>query len=490
MTGNDGVNSTIRPAGRALLAGAALLLAASGTAGGETTARPLPDVVLEALARHHLPADSLSVYVQGVDAEGPLVEHHADRARVPASLMKLVTTLAGLELLGPGFRWTTRVYADGAIEEGRLDGDLYLRGGGDPWLVTERFRHLLWRIREGGVRDVEGDVIVDDTYFDVSAGDPGAFDGRPWRTYNALPAATLLNFNSTTFRLWPEHRPGRVRVTLDPPSTTLQVDNRIELSGAPCDGPYPAPDLRVEVAGAAATLRLSGGFPAACGPFSLSRSITDSATHVLGAFEALWRGMGGRIGGSLRRGAVPENARELLAWPSEPLAQVLRVMNKYSNNVMSRQLFLTLAAESGGGRARVEAGRAVVARWLLEHGLGSRDVLPDNGSGLSRSARASARALARLLLAAWRGPAMPEFVASLPLAAVDGTLRRRFRGSRLAGRLHMKTGLLAHVRSAAGYLLSASGRRYVVVMLHNHEDVHLGTGTRVQDALLEWLVGQ
>ena len=478
------------PAGRARLAGAALLVALSGTAGGETTTRPLPDRVLEALARHDLPADSLSVYVQGVDAEGPLVEHHPDHARVPASLMKLVTTLAGLEVLGPGFRWTTRVYAGGAIEEGRLDGDLYLRGGGDPWLVTERFRHLLSRIRDRGVRDIGGDVVVDDTYFDVPAGDPGAFDGQPWRTYNTLPAATLLNFNSTAFHLWPERRQGRVRVSLDPPSTTLRVDNRITLSGAPCRGRYPAPDLRIEVAGEAATLRLGGEFPAACGPFSLSRSITDSATHVLGAFEALWRGMGGRIGGSLRRGPVPEDAGELLAWPSEPLAQVIRVMNKYSNNVMSRQLLLTLAAESGGGRGRVEAGRAVVARWLAGHGLGSRDILLDNGSGLSRSARASARALARLLLTAYRGPVMPEFVSSLPLAAVDGTLRRRFRGSRLAGRLHMKTGLLDHVRSAAGYLLSTSGRRYVVVMLHNHENVHLGTGTRVQDALLEWLIGQ
>lgn len=467
-----------------------MLVALSGTAVGETPARPLPDRVLEVLARHHLPADSLSVYVQGVDAEGPLVEHHPDRARVPASVMKLVTTLAALELLGPGFRWTTRVYAGGPIEEGRLDGDLYLKGGGDPWLVSERFRRLVWRIREGGVRDVEGDVVVDDTLFDVPAGDPGAFDGRPYRAYNALPAATLLNFNSTTFRLWPEHRRGRVRVTLDPPSTTLRVDNRIVLGAAPCRGPWQVPDLRVEAGGGSATLRLDGEFPAACGPLSLSRSITDSATHVLGAFEALWRDMGGRIGGSLRRGRVPGNAREVLAWPSEPLAGVIRAVNKFSNNVMSRQLLLTLAVESGGGRGRVEDGRAVVARWLVERGLGPRDVVVDNGSGLSRSARASARALARLLLTAWRGPVMPEFVSSLPLAAVDGTLRRRFRGSRLAGRLHLKTGLLDHVRSAAGYVLSASGRRYVVVLLHNHEDVHRGAGTRVQDALLEWLAGQ
>ena len=477
-------------AGRALLAGAALLLAASGAAAGEALPVPLPGQVLETLARHRLPADSLSVYVQGVDAEGPLLAHLADRARVPASLMKLVTALAGLERLGPNFRWTTRVYAGGAIEAGRLDGDLYLEGGGDPWLVTERFWRLLQRIRERGVIDVGGDVVIDDTWFDGPAGDPGAFDGKPYRTYNALPAATLLNFNATVFHLWPEPRRGRVRVTLDPPSTTLRVDNRIALSGAPCPGGHPVLDLRVVPASGTAALRLSGAYPAACGPFSLSRSITDSALHVLGAFEALWRGMGGGIGGSLRRGRVPEQARELVRWPSEPLAQVVRGMNKFSNNVMSRQLLLTLGAEAEGGRATVQNGRAVVARWLAERGFAPRDIVVDNGSGLSREARASARALARLLLMAWHSPVMPEFVSSLPIAAVDGTLGRRFRGSRLAGRMHLKTGLLDHVRSAAGYVLDASGRRYVVVMLHNHENVHRGPGTRVQDALLEWLIAR
>ena len=472
---------------RRLLAGIAIVALPGAILATDAHLTELPESVQKALERNRLPPESLSVYVQAVDAEIPLIAHRDDVARNPASVMKVVTTLAGLEVLGPGYRWTTRVYVDAPIRERRLQGNLYLKGGGDPYLVTEKLWQLLRRVRAQGLVDIDGDLVVDNSYFDVPDGDPGAFDQRPFRSYNALPAAMLVNFKSTRFDFWPDRYNREVRVTLDPPSSWVEVRNRLKLVNGRCNGRQHKMGLKIIPGEGPDTVRFRGDYPAACGPFSLQRTLTQSSAHVFGAFDALWREMDGTISGGMREGAVPEDAELLVAFESDPLSVLIRGMNKFSNNVMTRQLLLTLGAEGGDGPGTLDNAREAVAQWLIGRGLDPEALVIDNGSGLSRDARASARLLGTLLLAAYRSPLMPEFMSSLPLAAVDGTLRRRFDDGPLAGRMHLKTGLIDHVRSIAGYVVSASGNRFVVVMLHNHKNVHQGSGTRVQDALLDWL---
>ena len=443
-----------------------------------------------ALERHRLAPDSLSLYVHAVDQATPLLSHHPSVARNPASVMKLVTTLAGLQLLGPGFQWKTSVYADGPIQEGRLDGNLYFEGGGDPFLVTEKLWRLLGTLRAMGLREVAGDLVVDNRYFESPQIDPGAFDRRPYRSYNAVPSALTVNFKSTHFNFWPDRDAGRVNVTLDPPSSRIEVHNRLELVSGSCEGRQHQIGLKVVPGESRDSIRFWGKYPVACGRFSLQRSLTQSSTHALGVIEALWRDLGGAIDGGLREGDVPESARRLTVWTSESLADHITGMNKFSNNIMTRQLLLTIAAERDAGPGTVAGGRRAVSAWLASLGLDPSTVFVDNGSGLSRDARASAATIGQLLLMAYRNPLMPEFISSLPLSGVDGTLRRRFEQSPLAGHLHLKTGLLDHVRSIAGYVVARSGRTYVVAMLQNHRNVHQGTGTKVQNALLEWLFEQ
>jgi D-alanyl-D-alanine carboxypeptidase/D-alanyl-D-alanine-endopeptidase (penicillin-binding protein 4) len=238
--------------------------------------------------------------------------------------------------------------------------------------------------------------------------------------------------------------------------------------------------------GSAATrLTFSGRFAASCGERERSYSVLPHAHYVLGLFRELWRELGGTFHGTVRDGAVGPDARLIGTVESPALAQVVRDMNKFSNNVMARQLYLTLGAEGAGEPATLEKADRVIREWLAAKGLSFPEMILENGSGLSRVERISARHLGQLLLTSFRSPVMPELIASLPLAAVDGTMKKRLAEAEVAGQAHIKTGSLTGVRSIAGYLLDAQGRRWVVVSIVNHPNA--GSAQAAQDALLTWL---
>jgi len=186
--------------------------------------------------------------------------------------------------------------------------------------------------------------------------------------------------------------------------------------------------------------------------------------------------------GSFRSGRTPKEAVLLYRADSEPLASLVRDMNKYSNNVMARHLFLALSAERHApGRAEDSAG--IVRAWLHERGIVAPELVLENGSGLSRNERVGAATLAALLRSAWKSPVMPELVSSLPIISVDGTLRRH--GSAASGRAHLKGGTLDGVQSLAGYVLDRKGQRWIVVMMLNH--AHANAAQPALDALVEWV---
>jgi serine-type D-Ala-D-Ala carboxypeptidase/endopeptidase (penicillin-binding protein 4) len=199
-------------------------------------------------------------------------------------------------------------------------------------------------------------------------------------------------------------------------------------------------------------------------------------------FRALWEGAGGTWTGKVRDAPVPAEARRIALHESEPLASVVRDINKFSNNVMARQLYLTMGAEAARQPAGTEAAERAVRGWLASRGLEMPELVLENGAGLSRIERIAPASLARLLLHAFASPLMPEFMSSLPLVGVDGTMKKR---NGAAGNAHIKTGLLADVRAIAGYVHAASGRRYVVVAIINHPNAR--DGQPAHDALLEWV---
>jgi len=463
------------------------MLALSLLAAPLAQARGLPKPVADALRAAGVPESAVSIVVQEVGAARPSLRLNDAAPMNPASAMKLVTTYAALELLGPAYQWKTEVYTTGTLRDGVLDGDLVLKGYGDPHLDYESFWLLLRQLRGKGLREIRGDLVLDRSYFAPVAGAPGDFDGEATRPYNVLPDALLVHYKSIRFVFLPEVESGGVRVYAEPSPPGLQIASRLRLWGGHCvDGKAfrslleptfdPGPPPRAS---------FDGLYPTDCGEKDLNVAFLPPDEHVAGVFGELWREMGGSWSGRTREAAVPEGAALLHTRESAPLAEIVRDINKYSNNVMARQLFLTLAASGYAPPLTIDESREVVRHWLNLKGIAAPELSLDNGAGLSRTDRVSARTLAELLESAWRSAVMPEYVASLPLAGIDGTMKKRLVGDPVAGQAHLKTGLLADARSMAGYLLDARGRRQVVVMLMNHPNAP--DADAANDALLRWI---
>jgi D-alanyl-D-alanine carboxypeptidase/D-alanyl-D-alanine-endopeptidase (penicillin-binding protein 4) len=459
-----------------------LAIFALATATLPALADGLPPTVLKALKAAQLPAASVAVVVQPVDAAAPLVAHNAVQAMNPASVMKLVTTYAALDLLGPAYTWKTTAWVEDAAVDGILRGNLYLRGSGDPRFAIEHLWSLLRQLRVRGIERIAGDIVLDRTVFNVPSIDPGAFDDKPMRPYNVGPDGLLLNFRALRFTLLPDN--GKPRLLLETPSEGLRVDNQLRAGNGECGSNWKDQiSVRLIPENNGNRLEFTGSYAALCGEKTLNLSPLPADAQAGGLIRALWKELGGSLGGQVRDGSVPVGASLLARHESAPLADAVRDINKFSNNVMARQVFLTLGNDSAPATA--ERARQRISDWLAGRNLRFAELVLDNGSGLSRSERISADSLNRLLLDAWKNPVMPEFVSSLPIVGIDGTMKKRLNGSEATGRAHIKTGTLDGVKTAAGYALDAQGRRYTVTFLINHPKAQAGSAAI--DALLVWV---
>jgi D-alanyl-D-alanine carboxypeptidase/D-alanyl-D-alanine-endopeptidase (penicillin-binding protein 4) len=467
------------PRMRAALLLIALLLASAASA-------RLPEPVARALAKAAIPEGAAAFYVHEIGAGQPALAVGAERALNPASTIKLLTTYAALELLGPAYMWSTEAWAGGSLKDGVLAGDLVLRGRGDPKLTLENFWLLLRDLRARGVRDIRGDLVLDRSFFAAGEYDPGRFDDQPTRPYNTGPDALLINFKAIRLHFIPDPEARAVRVLAEPPLPQVQVLNNLALDPTGQCGDWVG-RLKLDARGDASSARLAfgGTFPASCGERVRNFSVLGHTQYVLALFRELWREQGGTLSGAAREGAASADARLITTVQSPGLSEIVRDINKFSNNVMARQLFLTLGAEGAGAPASAEKSGRVIRQWLAGKGLSFPELVLENGSGLSRIERITARNLGELLIAAFRSPVMPELMASLPVPAVDGTLKKRLSGADVAGQAHIKTGSLSGVRAIAGYVLDARGRRVVVVFITNHANA--GNAQVVQDALLRWV---
>lgn len=444
-------------------------------------AAALPDAFTAALKQAGIPLTHVAVQVQPLDADQPLLSHNADAALNPASVMKLVTSFAALHQLGPGYTWTTDVWADGSIADGVLQGNLIIKGHGDPTLTLDRIWLLQRELRVRGVRHIRGGLVLDTSHFNLPAIDPGAFDDTPLAPYNAPPGALVANFNATTLRLKPET--DRVLIVPDIALPGVAFTSRLVLTDRACNGwrsalaPAFLDDARNE-------LVVSGVYPRGCGEQAWSLSLFAPAATFDFVFRDLWTESGGTLAGPTVAGTAPAS-EPLLQFASEPVSQVLNRLNKHSNNLMTRNLFLTLGAERHGAPATLEKGEAAVRELLTQRGVPTHKLVLENGAGLSRIERISADTLTRLLHAAYRSPLFAEFESALPIAALDGTLKRRFNGSAVSGSAHLKTGTLRDASALAGYVYTAQGQRVSLVLLIYHANA--GRSEAAQRALLEWV---
>jgi serine-type D-Ala-D-Ala carboxypeptidase/endopeptidase (penicillin-binding protein 4) len=451
-----------------------------------TTGAGVPAAVTQVIAAQRLPPAAVSFVIIDPDSGRPVFSQNPDTPRSPASTIKVVTTFAALDLLGPAYTWHTRASIRGALDDGVLDGDLILQGGGDPYMTLERWWTFAHALRAKGLKAIHGDIVIDNTAFSLPPEDPGEFDGRPNRSYNVVPDALMVNFQSIEFRVLPDAGTRRVDVIASPTPVNLAIENHVRFAPGRCGGAAGRVDFKVASA-VWDRVVFSGALSPHCAERSFTRVLLQPATYAFGTFVELWRESGGEFSGKLRVEAAPADAQPLLSFDSLSLGEIVRLTNKFSSNLMARHLLLTMGEERLGGPATLEKGAAAIADWSRERGLDLRGMDIDNGSGLSRSTHISVLQMAEILSAAYRSRYAPEFLASLPLAGIDGTLRSRMKASP-GGSVRLKTGHIDSVSGVAGYVTGNSGKTYVLVSLVNHSRADIGAGEPVHAALVAWML--
>ncbi|SDZ82513.1 D-alanyl-D-alanine carboxypeptidase, serine-type, PBP4 family [Thiothrix caldifontis] len=405
------------------------------SAGGDKTYRGagklnrLPDNIASSLRLRGLSEQNLGAYVRPVNGGQPLLVAYADTPRNPASTMKLVTSYAALGVLGPDYRWPTEIYTIGNVAGDTLQGDVIIKGYGNPDFREADFRQLLQALRARGIRNIAGNFVVDKTYFNVPY--QAAIDGKEGASYNAQPEALLYNERGSCYEM--RNKAGQIQ-------------------------------------------RICPIAP---------RNGNDLNVNLFGDFWKIWVGeMGGHLNGGLQVQAVPAGAQLVSTHQSAPLRDVLVEINKDSNNVKARQVLLSMGAKQFGAPGTTQKGAGAVGQFMESRGLRFSNLKIENGSGLSRVERISTREMGEMLVDAYNSPYRDELMRSMAVLGVDGTVKSRLKN--LAGRGKFKTGTLRDVRALAGYLTAANGQTYVVALLHNDASIR-ATAKESHDDLVEWV---
>jgi D-alanyl-D-alanine carboxypeptidase/D-alanyl-D-alanine-endopeptidase (penicillin-binding protein 4) len=455
-----------------MLRALSLALATALWAAAAVAQDALPPAVLRALKAAGVPPDAMAAVALPLGHHAPPWRHRADVPMQPGSAMKLVTAVVALDRLGITQRGSTELRSAAPLAGGVLQGDLVLKGGADPDLGLPQFWAMLLELREQGITEIAGDLVIDRTLFRPTRPDLGLppFDDSPEAAYNVVPDALMLAGNLLPLELRGDA--DGVHVAAMPALQGLELASGMTLSARPCrdweEDWLPAqvqhPDGRTRVT-------LQGAFPAGCTQRTALQLI-DRDELAARLFRTLWQGLGGRWAGQVREAAAPPEARLLARRVGRPLGELLRPVLKTSDNALTRLIYLTLGvaamdAEPQAGTAELAARE--VRRWFAEHGIDDRGLVLDNGSGLSRSERITPWQMAQLLQVAWNGPLAADLLAGLPLAGIDGTMRNRLKDSPAAGWARLKTGTLRNVVALAGVVRDPRGRPWAVAMMINHE---------------------
>lgn len=445
----------------------------------------LPDWLATDLRNAGVPATNVTVYVQEVGTGTALISHNATKPFKPASIMKLVTTFAALDVLGERYRWRTPVYATGPVHEGILHGDLIIRGVGDPHMTQARLAELSSRLVRAGVRTIKGDLVLDNSFFGSDARVPQRFYSETENPWNLPPQPLLVNGKLVTLTLTPSIGGTRPQVAVEPELPAVRVENRLTQTDAPCTGRPTNMSLVASGTAHSALLTLTGSLSTRCSGIAYKVSVLDSETYFLESFRQAMARAGGRLQGSVRSGTSASQARLVATIQSDNILDILRETNKHSNNLMAQQLFVAVGAALSGRSPSPRQAAATVKRWLVAHVPEARPFVLDNGAGLSTEERVTAQGMVALLERIRTSPNAAQFLETLPSVGEDGTMAMRLRDRPVAGRSAAKTGTLRDTRAIAGIVVNRYGRSYTFCMIVNHPNA--SATLPAIDQLIAWL---
>ncbi len=444
---------------------------------------------IEVLAnKYGIPIESLSIIMQPVDADTRLINLNPEMNRTPASVLKLFTAFVAIEHLEPDFHWTTEVYSTDSVNDGAVDS-LIFKGGGDPYITIERLEKMVLQLRNLGIKTINDGLIVDQNFFQQPQISTADFDDDPLRPYNISHSSFLINSNRIDFKIT-KNSNNTIQINPEFLPDNVSVTNELELGSGSCS------DFREHVNFSQMNrekkpfnfvILVNGQYPRNCNQFEHDISLTDANHYFLGSFKKIWLESGGLFNGYIREGKAGFLKRPIIAFDSPRLEEIIIEAVKESDNLIARNLFLSL--NQSLGQKNYKTSRRIMNNVLIDHGVViNSDTFFENGSGLSRKSTISPEAVLSLLKAIKRHPSSEIILKSLPISGVDGTLENKYKSDLLTNRLKLKTGTLDGVRGLAGFITGLSGKEYAFVFLHNSISDHSSETATFTTDLLNWAV--
>ncbi|MFA9273622.1 MAG: D-alanyl-D-alanine carboxypeptidase/D-alanyl-D-alanine-endopeptidase [Candidatus Aquirickettsiella gammari] len=451
----------------------------------------LPPSVENLLKNAGLKNQQMHLLILPARGEQALLSYQAENSVNPASTLKLLTSFIALDELGPNFRWKTQIYTDGTLKDGVLTGKLYLKGGGDPNFTWDKLSQLLRQLRQQGLREIRGDLVLDRSYFQPTRPELNApvFDENPDAYYNVIPDALLIHSNISAFAINADSN--TIDIRLNTPMHNVRISNQMTRSNASCSewkNGWLSPKISIDAQGQI-DINFSGAFPKNCRT-NVYLNLIERNAYIASVFTALWQELGGNWQGNIVDGVVPANANLLLQKESDSLVETIRIVNKYSDNAMARILFLTMGAESPLAKNFADTSQtsnAVVRDWFARHNIDYSNLAIENGSGLSRLDRISAWQLASILRVAANSNWYPEFASSLPIVGIDGSMRNRLKASKAEARARIKTGYLKNVMAVAGFVRDVQDKDWILVAIVNTDEAIASKAKPALDEVINWL---
>ncbi len=445
----------------------------------------LPGGIAQLVNTSGIPKKDISIYIKEAGNSNRVVASlNANTPRTPASVIKVLSIYAAVLKLGFNYRWPTQFYTAGRIASGVLRGDLIVKGFGDPTLSDKDLPGLVAQIKAKGIRKITGNIVIDRSYFNVGTKNNSGFDRHTYSPYNAMPDAMMFNERISTICVTPRQN----SVTKQIPDGSYRLVNNLKPVNKPCRGRYSWPSFKIDKSQAIPTVLLRGPISKKCGTRKLCQVITKPyKTFYYALKDALQKG-GVAVNGGFRINKVPANAKVLFTHYSKPLEKIVSKTAKKSNNLYARHLMLYLGAQMYGAPSTLKKGRSAVEYILKSRGaLRGGTLHVDNGCGLSRTSKITAKLLADVLDHAYSKYGR-RWMNILSIAGVDGTIKRRFRGTVVRNRAWMKTGTLKRVKNIGGYVKSRNGRLYTVVILVNSKAGNW-KASQLQNNIIKWMVG-
>jgi len=445
----------------------------------------IPDSLAQEISIIPINKNNYSIYIKALNSKYPIASWRTHIKRTPASVMKLLTNYSALLELGFNYRWETKFYYTGKLRRGILYGDLYVKASGDPTLQTEDIFSIVSQIKSSGIKKIRGNIIIDRTLFKVTSKNSSGFDKNVYSPYNAMPDAIMFNKRKSTFCITPQGK--RLKIEKDVADKSYKIINKLRMVNGSCRGKRSWPKVKIKTnSSSRSTIFLTGKLSKRCGKRSICKVVSMPHRAFYYALRDELKSKGVTVTGILKLKSVPKKAKYLFSHYSEPLESVISTIAKKSDNLMARQLMLTLGSKRYSPPSTTYKSRKTIEKVLNKyHILEKGTTFIANGSGLSRSAKLTAQSLANLLDHAAKHYGQ-RWMNTLSVAGVDGTLKRRFSNSLIYGRAWMKTGTIKGVKNIAGYVDGASGQRYVVVVLVN-DKYSRKYGAKLANCVIEWV---